>query len=75
MKISAKLNKENQLELSINNKLVRTVTPRNGKAYKFSYNEEECFFIYEEKRVMRHINKRVYLYPINVFQPNNIIEL
>lgn len=59
----------------INGEILRTVTPKNQSAYKFKYKDEECHFIYEEIRFMKHVNKRVFLYPIDMFKPNNMIEL
>lgn len=62
--------KEGVLTLSINDEVVRTLSPTFNQTYKFKYNNEEFHFIVEKK-----FNRtKLWLYPMADFNPN-VIEL
>ena len=74
MTVSANLH-NNRLIIKINDKEVRNVSPLDKGVYKFKCEGEECYFVYEEHVVVSRKYKRVFFYPINLFKPNNMIEL
>lgn len=81
MKVSARMiqspdTQKEALEIQLG-KVTRIIeNPKTNKPYKFIDKGEEYFFIYEEIRVMRHVNRKLYLYPLDIFKPpNNVIEL
>jgi hypothetical protein len=61
-------------QLIINDEVVRTISPRDKGAYKFTFDNEECYFIYEKYKVMNKQTEKISLYPIDMFKPN-IIEI
>lgn len=67
MKVTATF--DDSLKLYINDILVRELTnPINHNSYKFRYNGEEYYFVYEQQFQRRTI----WLYPIGDFKPNKV---
>ncbi len=75
MQVTAKRLKNKKIELRINNEVMRTVDPQHMGIYKFTYDGDECHFLYEEHSVRGNTSIIISLYPVNMFQPNNIIVL
>lgn len=69
LKVSAKLN-ASSLDLMIEGEVVRSISnPISGNSYKFKYNGEDYYFVYEETER----TKKIFLYPLNDFEANEII--
>lgn len=55
-----------QLRIFVNEENVRNVTPNSGGVYKFKYNDQECFFVYEELGVNKQ--RTLFFYPLGLFK-------
>lgn len=65
---------ESRVNIMFDGEIVRTVSPQDRKTYKFTVEEEEYYFLYEEFTVRGTLYRQVYLFPLNEFK-NNKIEL
>lgn len=63
---------EDKLEVSVKGEVVRTVSPIHMNAYKFTYEKEEYYFVYETMKIRNKKYESIYLFPITDFPDNKI---